>query len=257
MSVAQGLCSAVLPTVHGCHYAFQKFQFFVSPCIWIHSALNISVPTPTTPWSTSMICLGIAQEMFSGWYKNKYKILYRLISCKKTKQTTFKWQLISNEIILKWDFSTYCSEINSQETKNKTQTMRDFGYPSLMRSDRRFSDYYAANGGYFFPEVSGQPSGLILHVQGTPTSTRTGTSSTPMLVQPTDITRYVQNTSIYKNYGMFWNILFNILLKLCNVMKFYSHILYFNRISYALTTIYTSTFKNLLILARNIPTAVC
>ena len=26
--VAQGPCSAVLPTVHGCHYAFQKFPFF-------------------------------------------------------------------------------------------------------------------------------------------------------------------------------------------------------------------------------------
>ena len=33
MSVAQGPCSAILPTVHGCHYAFQKFPFFVSPCI--------------------------------------------------------------------------------------------------------------------------------------------------------------------------------------------------------------------------------
>ena len=31
--VAQGPLSAVLPTVHGCHYAFQKFLFFVSLCI--------------------------------------------------------------------------------------------------------------------------------------------------------------------------------------------------------------------------------
>ena len=28
LSVAQGPCSAVLPTLHGCHYAFQKFPFF-------------------------------------------------------------------------------------------------------------------------------------------------------------------------------------------------------------------------------------
>ena len=28
LSVALGPCSAVLPTVHGCHYAFQKFPFF-------------------------------------------------------------------------------------------------------------------------------------------------------------------------------------------------------------------------------------
>jgi allophanate hydrolase subunit 1 len=36
-----------------------------------------------------------------------------------------------------------------------------------------------------------------------PTSSRKDTSSTPILVQPTDITRYVQNTSIYKNYCIF------------------------------------------------------
>jgi len=34
LSVVQGPCSAVLPTVHGCHYAFQKFPFFVSFCIY-------------------------------------------------------------------------------------------------------------------------------------------------------------------------------------------------------------------------------
>jgi hypothetical protein len=28
LSVAQGPCSAVLPTVHGCQYAFQKSPFF-------------------------------------------------------------------------------------------------------------------------------------------------------------------------------------------------------------------------------------
>ena len=34
LSVARGTCSAVLPTVHGCHYAFQKFPFFcVTLCI--------------------------------------------------------------------------------------------------------------------------------------------------------------------------------------------------------------------------------
>jgi len=33
--VAQGPCSAVLLTVHGCHYAFQKFLFFVSLCIYV------------------------------------------------------------------------------------------------------------------------------------------------------------------------------------------------------------------------------
>ena len=36
-----------------------------------------------------------------------------------------------------------------------------------------------------------------------PTSTRTDTNSTPIQVQPTDITRYVQNTSIYKNYCIY------------------------------------------------------
>jgi len=32
--VTQGPCSAVLPTVHGCHYAFQKFPFFCITCTW-------------------------------------------------------------------------------------------------------------------------------------------------------------------------------------------------------------------------------
>ena len=33
LSVAQSPWPAVLPTAHGCHYAFQKYPFFVSPCI--------------------------------------------------------------------------------------------------------------------------------------------------------------------------------------------------------------------------------
>ena len=33
LPVAQGPCSAVLPTVHGCQYSFQTFPFFVSHCI--------------------------------------------------------------------------------------------------------------------------------------------------------------------------------------------------------------------------------
>jgi hypothetical protein len=52
------------------------------------------------------------------------------------------------------------------------------------------------------------------------------TSSAPILVQPTDITRYVQNTTIYKNYCIYWNILFNILPKAFNIMKFYWQIFY-------------------------------
>jgi len=37
LSVAQGPCSTVLPTVHGCHYAFQKFPFFgVILCVYIY-----------------------------------------------------------------------------------------------------------------------------------------------------------------------------------------------------------------------------
>ena len=40
LSVAQGPCSAVLPTVHGCHNAFQKFPFFfVSLCTFSASTL--------------------------------------------------------------------------------------------------------------------------------------------------------------------------------------------------------------------------
>ena len=34
LSVAQGPCSAVLPTVHGCHYAFKKFLFF---CVTLYN----------------------------------------------------------------------------------------------------------------------------------------------------------------------------------------------------------------------------
>ena len=40
LSVAQGSCSAVLPTVHGCHYVFQKFPFFcVTLYIDIHTVI--------------------------------------------------------------------------------------------------------------------------------------------------------------------------------------------------------------------------
>jgi len=34
LSVAQGPCSAVLSTVHGCHYAFQKYPFF---CVTLYT----------------------------------------------------------------------------------------------------------------------------------------------------------------------------------------------------------------------------
>jgi len=37
LSVAQGPFSAVLPTVHGCHYAFQKFPFFLCHPVLMHS----------------------------------------------------------------------------------------------------------------------------------------------------------------------------------------------------------------------------
>jgi len=46
LSVAQGHCSALLPTVHGCHYAFQKFPFFMSLCIIVsmmHGHTNIKL----------------------------------------------------------------------------------------------------------------------------------------------------------------------------------------------------------------------
>jgi hypothetical protein len=41
LSLAQGPCSTVLPTVHGCHYAFQKFPFF---CVTLYIT-NILVAT--------------------------------------------------------------------------------------------------------------------------------------------------------------------------------------------------------------------
>jgi len=44
LSVAQGPCSAVLPTVHDCHYAFQKFPFF---CVTLYLGLL---------WATLHIC---------------------------------------------------------------------------------------------------------------------------------------------------------------------------------------------------------
>jgi len=39
LSVAQGPCSAVLQTVHGCHYAFQKLPFL---CVTLYNRrLNV------------------------------------------------------------------------------------------------------------------------------------------------------------------------------------------------------------------------
>jgi len=46
LSVAQGSCSAVLPTVHGCHYAFQKFPFF---CVTLYIQYN------NTRWIISFV----------------------------------------------------------------------------------------------------------------------------------------------------------------------------------------------------------
>jgi hypothetical protein len=58
---------------------------------------------------------------------------------KKKEQNTFKLQLISNEIILKSDFSGYCSGGNPfwklirKKHKKKTQIMLHFGHPPLIR----------------------------------------------------------------------------------------------------------------------------
>jgi len=43
LSVAQGPCSAVLPTVHGCHYAFQKIPFCVYLSYTIHFNSSICI----------------------------------------------------------------------------------------------------------------------------------------------------------------------------------------------------------------------
>jgi hypothetical protein len=45
LSVAEGPCSALLTTVHGCHYAFQKFTFFCHP---IHILYTINQMYTTT-----------------------------------------------------------------------------------------------------------------------------------------------------------------------------------------------------------------
>jgi len=46
LSVAQGPCSAVLPTVHDCHYAFQKFPFF---CVTLYFTKYIYRPSTLSP----------------------------------------------------------------------------------------------------------------------------------------------------------------------------------------------------------------
>jgi hypothetical protein len=50
LSVAQGPCSAVLPTVHGCHYAFQKFPFFC------HPVYTNALPIPVAARSKTWVC---------------------------------------------------------------------------------------------------------------------------------------------------------------------------------------------------------
>src|SRR5215510_3630661 len=40
LSVALGPYSAVLPTVHGYHYAFQKFPFFLGHPVYIYTTLK-------------------------------------------------------------------------------------------------------------------------------------------------------------------------------------------------------------------------
>jgi len=57
LSVAQGPCSAVLPTVHGCHYAFQKFPVFFL-CHPVQDALH---QTYTTNYGTCFLNRSIRQ----------------------------------------------------------------------------------------------------------------------------------------------------------------------------------------------------
>jgi hypothetical protein len=69
------------------------------------------------------------------------------------------------------------------------------------------------------------------------------TSSAPILVQPTDITRYIQNTSIYKNHCIFWNILFNILFNIWfNIL---SNILFNNLFNILSTILFNILFNTL------------
>jgi len=61
LSVAQGPCSAVLPTVHGCHYAFQKFPFF---CVTLY--MWFGEPHPPTESSPTRLSTS-GQTRYKGW----------------------------------------------------------------------------------------------------------------------------------------------------------------------------------------------
>jgi len=56
LAVAQSPCSAVLPTVHGCHYAFRMFPFFLC----VHPVHKLDVPSVSPNIALSFLLKYIA-----------------------------------------------------------------------------------------------------------------------------------------------------------------------------------------------------
>ena len=90
LSVAQGPCSAVLPTVHGCHYAFQKFPFF---CVTMY-----------VENSTKLTCLEITDYLIK--YSTVLWLLELQISCGQ-KVLTQVHTVNSNSWTSNWQCSLF------------------------------------------------------------------------------------------------------------------------------------------------------
>jgi hypothetical protein len=75
LSVAQVPCSAVLPTVHGCHYAFQKFPFF---CVTLYMGVLVDC-----------MCKG-ANACISYQSFFIYQLMHKIIALKRKLKFTLK-----------------------------------------------------------------------------------------------------------------------------------------------------------------------
>ena len=71
LSVAQGPCSAVLPTVNGCHYAFQKFPFF---CVTLYITNTLIVWWAIELSSTTR--QNLSSSMLVNWVYNYHRHNY-------------------------------------------------------------------------------------------------------------------------------------------------------------------------------------
>ena len=97
--VAQGPCFAVLPTVHGCHYAFQKFPFFVSSCITQFSRLILHFGKQ---FHVIFFSFPIMLHVHSIVFSPLIWLFYKQQECKSSRVAIFCAHILENNFM--WFF---------------------------------------------------------------------------------------------------------------------------------------------------------